>query len=231
MMTIPLLLPLGMMGGGMSYGAIFGLGSIAEMGLLGMLLFRGSRGAGQFAGRWAQPGQQTGPYASPWQGGPQAPYAGAPGPAPYAPPYAPPYSPPFAPPFSPPHAGPTGWQDTGSQPTGWPSNAAAQTSPPAGTQGGSWQQPNPASSFGWGPPFAPQPPAYPTAAPPSATGAGWAQHPAANSEPPAMRPPAPPRPTSPPAGWSTVTDDSGLGARPSRGWPAGPEGTGNDGHR
>ncbi|TGS57856.1 hypothetical protein EN819_34615, partial [Mesorhizobium sp. M1C.F.Ca.ET.176.01.1.1] len=94
------------------------------------------------------------------------------------------------------------WQDTGSQSTGWPPNAAAQTSPPAGTQAGSWQQPNPASSFGWGPPFAPQPPAYPTAAPPSTTGAGWAQHPAANSEPPAMRSPVPPKPASPPAGRS-----------------------------
>jgi len=226
LMTIPSVLSLGMMGGGMSFGAmgaLFGLSSIAEMGLLGMLLFRGSRGAGQFAGRWAQAGQQPGPYASPWQGGPQAPYGGVPGQAPYAPPYAPPfppsYAPPFPPPYAPPHAGPTAWQATG-----WQANPTAQASPPAGMQGGSWQQPNPASQFGWGPPFAPQPPAYPV--PPSGTVAGWVQQPAGDSAPP-----VPPRPASPPGGWSTVSDDSASGARRSRGWPPGPEGSGNDGRR
>lgn len=219
LMTIPSVLSLGMMGGGMSFGAmsaLFGLSSIAEMGLLGMLLFRGSRGAGQFAGRWAQPGQQPGPYAPPWQGGAQAPYAGAPGQAPFPPQ---------------PYAGATGWQTTGWQAPGWQADAAAQASPPLGTQAGSWHQPNPASPFGWGPPFVPQPPAYPVAPPPSATGAGWAQQPAATGEPPAGRPPVPPAPASPPAGWSTVSDDSGSGARRSRGWPAGPEESGNEKRR
>ncbi len=193
LMTIPSVLSLGMMGGGMSPGAmtaLFGLSSIAEMGLVGMLLFRASRGAGQFAGRWGQYGQQPGSYAQPWQGGPQAPYAGAPGQAPFPPP---------------PYAGPTPWQATG-----WQQNAAAQAWPSAGAQPGSWQQPDPASQSGWGPSFPPQPQpqprAYPAAAPPPAGRTGWEQRPAENGAPPTARPPAPPRPASPPAGWPTVGD-------------------------
>lgn len=126
LMTIPSVLSLGMMGGGMSFGAmsaLFGLSSIAEMGVLGMLLFRGSRGAGQFGARWRQYGQQSAPYAQPWQGGPQAPYSGAPG------------QPPFSPP---PYARPTGW-DANAAAYGWPSSGAQPDARVAARSGRGWR--------------------------------------------------------------------------------------------
>jgi hypothetical protein len=205
-----------MMGGGMSFGAmsaLFGLSSIAEMGVLGMLLFRGSSGAGQFGARWRQYGQQSAPYAQPWQGGPQAPYSGAPG------------QPPFSPP---PYARPTGW-GTYEAAYGWPSS---------GAQPYSSQPMNPAPQFGWGqpppghaqgyPPASAQPQSYPPTAaqpqgyapasaqpqgyPPAPTqpppSTGWAQQPHGHGAPPPMRLPYRPRPALPPgpnAGGDDVT--------------------------
>ncbi|MDQ0625430.1 hypothetical protein [Paraburkholderia graminis] len=126
LMTIPSVLSLGMMGGGMSFGAmsaLFGLSSIAEMGVLGMLLFRSSSGAGQLGARWRQYGQQSAPYAQPWQGGPQAPYSGAPG------------QPPFSPP---PYARPTGWEAYAAA-YGWPSPGAQPDARVAARSGRGWR--------------------------------------------------------------------------------------------
>ena len=198
LMALPSVLSLGMMGGGMSFGAmsaLFGLSSIAEMGLVGMLLFRGSRGAGQFASRWAQYGQQPGPFAQPWQGGPQAPYSGMPG------------RPPF---HGPAYYGPPGWQ----------AGAAPHGSPASDAQPYSWQAPYAASpQSGWGQAFAAQARGYPAAPAQPQAGAGWAQQQPANWAQPVVRPPAPPRPALPPAGWQVVSEDNGAGARRPRALP------------
>jgi len=226
LMTIPSVLSLGMMGGGMSFGAmsaLFGLSSIAEMGVLGMLLFRGSSGAGQLGARWRQYGQQSAPYGQPWQGGPQAPYSGAPG------------QPPFSPP---PYAGPTGWG----------ANAAAYGWPSSGAQPYSSQPMNRAPQSAWGPPpghppgYSPSAPAQPQGYPPASAqplgyppapahrppSAGWAQQTPGHGVPPPARLPFPPRPALPPGGSSAVSEQNASGVRRPRALPPGPNAGGDD---